>query len=191
VRLGDALVELDYLDKIQVDHALAEFFDAEDRIEPEVVTIPPDMPGQEIAFELFYLAHKLLLRACDLVSKTEALRIHEGPVSLSERNVRIDVSGAYLGYVVLCVPEEIAEATAARFCGEQEPAEDDIRNVVVELGRLLTANLRSIFAERGQRLVVADPVAIPDQLSLAAGEKLAMVPFLTHQGQVLIGMRLA
>jgi CheY-specific phosphatase CheX len=190
VPLGDAAVALGYLTATQVEAAAAEFLAAEARIEPEVVTIPDDLPRRELAFELFHLAHKLLLRVCDLTSKTERLRIVQDVLPLSDRNAGVTLSGAIDTSVVLSLPDAVAFDVAKRFSGELTPTDRDVANIVIELANLLCGNLQSVMAERGVRLQRTEPELLGPRISLAPGRRVALVPFLTHRGQVLVSMSL-
>ena len=188
--LGEALVTLGYLTREQVEAAAAKFLADEARIEAELVNIPDGLPYRDLAAQLFQLAHKLLLRVCDLGSKTERLRIVTGVLPLSDRNVRMPLSGDVDSAVILSVPDAIAVHLAARFSGELSPSDADIDNVVRELGSLLCRNLESVAAEQGRRLQCGEPERVPARVSLAPGERVALVPFLTHRGQVLVSLAL-
>jgi CheY-specific phosphatase CheX len=163
---------------------------AEAELAPEVVTIPADLPYREIAFELFHLAHKLLLRVCDLTSKTERLRVMRDVFSLSDRNARVAISGAVQSSVLLCLPDAIAFDVAARFSGELAPDDDAIDSIVAELANLLCGNLQSLLDGRGTRVEAARAARVAARLSMPPGSCVALVPFLTHRGQVLVGLSL-
>jgi CheY-specific phosphatase CheX len=190
VPLGDAVVALGYLTAAQVESAAAQFLAAEARLEPEVVTIPDDLPLRDLAFELFHLAHKLLLRVCDLTSKTERLRIVEDVLPLSDRNAAVAISGEAETAVMLCLPDAVAVDVAKRYSGELAPPERDVDHIVLELANLLCGNLQSVMAERGVRLKLAEPELLGSRISLPPGKRAALVPFLTHRGQVLVSMSL-
>jgi CheY-specific phosphatase CheX len=190
VQLGEALVALGYLEPNQVETAAAEFLTAEARLEPELVTVPEDLPLHDVAFELFHLAHKLLLRVCDLTSKTERLRVMEGVMPLSDRNARVAISGAFSASVYVCVPDAIALDIASPFSGELPPTDAAQDEIVRELAALLSDNLRSVLAERGQRIEVSEAVLVGARVSVPPGGRVALVPFLTHRGQVLIALSL-
>ena len=190
IQLGEALIALGYLDKQQVEQAAAAFLAAEAELEPEVVTIPADLPRREVAFELFHLAHKLLLRVCDLTSKTERLRVMRDVLPLSDRNARIAISGALNGSILLGVPHAIGHELAARFSGELAPDEAAIDAIVAELARLLCGNLQSVLAEQGVRIELGTPERLAARVSMPPGSRVALVPFVTHRGQVLVGLSL-
>jgi CheY-specific phosphatase CheX len=190
VQLGEAVVALGYLTASEVEAAAAEFLSSEAQIEPEVVTIPDDLPSRELAFELFHLTHKLLLRVCDLTSKTERLRIVQDVLPLSDRNGGIAISGAAQTTVMLSLPDAVAFDVAKRFSGEITPNDRDVDNIVLELVNLLCGNLQSVMAERGVRLQLAEPELLGPRMSLPPGRRVALVPFLTHRGQVLVSMSL-
>lgn len=188
VRLGEALSQLGYLGTTELEEALAAFLSEEDRIEPEVVTIPEDLPHQELLFELFYLGHKLLLRAWDMPNKTDRIKIDGDAAALSDRNAIVTLTGSTNLQVVVGVPHSVAEQAARRFTGEEPPSEEAINNIVREFTNVLCGNLRSVLAERGLRINASEAKSIDARLSLPPGKRAALVPFLTHLGQVLIGV---
>lgn len=190
VPLGDAVVALGFMKAAQVEAAAAEFLAAEAQLEPEVVTIPDDLPLRELAFELFHLAHKLLLRVCDVTSKTERLRVVADVLPLSDHNATVAISGAIATSVTLCLPDAVAVEVAKRFSGELAPPRHAVEQIVLELANLLCGNLQSVMAERGVRLWPADAVLLGSHASLPPGRRAALVPFVTHRGQVLVSMDL-
>ena len=198
VLLGQALAALGFLTPTDVEAAAAEFLTGEARLEPESATIPEDLPLRRVAFELFHLAHKVLLRVCELPSKTEPMRIVTDVVPLSDRNVLVALRGALdpempsatdTG-VLLCVPQQIAVDLATRFSGEVAPAETAVNDVVCELAGILCNNLRSVLAEQGARVEIGEPEVIPSRLSLPPGRRMAVVPFVTHSGLVMVALAL-
>jgi CheY-specific phosphatase CheX len=190
VQLGEALIALGYLDQKRAEQAAAAFLAAEAELEPEVVTIPADLPRRAVAFELFHLAHKLLLRVCDLTSKTERLRIIRDVLPLSDRNARVAISGAFQGSVLLCLPQAVAFDVAARFSGEIAPDDDAIDAIVAELANLLCGNLQSVLADQGTRIQLGAAEHLAARVSMPPGSRVALVPFVTHRGQILVGLSL-
>lgn len=188
VHLGDALANLGYLDRATTDRALGEYLAEEDRIEPEVVTVPEDLPGKDIAFELFHLAHRLLLRVWNLDNKTDRLRVETGMVALSDRNARITISGAVETVVFVCAPHEVARMAASPQYAEVEPTEEDMNRAVREFCRILCENLASVLAEQGLRVTVGEPLMLMSRASTPPGIKASVVAYLTHRGQVFVGM---
>jgi CheY-specific phosphatase CheX len=188
VMLGDALAELGYLDPVKTEKALAEFLSAEDALEPEVVTIPEDLPHRYMAFELFHIAHKLLRRAWGLDNKTDRLRVEAGPVTLSDRNACVQITGAAEMQIFVCVPFEIAQEAARELTGELDPVDADRDRIVREFANLLCANLQSILAEQGRRIHIEEAQTLNSRVSLTDDAHASIVTFLTHRGQVHIGM---
>ena len=188
VRLGAALVTLGYLSAAQVERAAAAFLAAEAEAEPDVLAVPSELPLRAVAAELFALAHKLLLRVCDLTSKTERLRIVRDVLPLSDHNARVALSGAFDSSVLLCVPHAIAFDVAGRFSGELAPDDDSIDAIVCELATLLCGNLQSVLAERRTHVQIAAPERVPARVSMPPGSSVALVPFVTQHGQVLVGL---
>lgn len=188
VRLGDALADLGYLDRPTSDRALVEFLAEEDRIEPEVVSIPEDLPSKDVAFELFHLAHRLLHRVWNLENKTDRVRVETGMVALSDVNARITLSGAIETVVFVCAPHEVARMAATSPYAEVDPSDADMGQAVREFCRVLCANLASVLAEQGQRVAVGEPQMLMSRASTPPGIKASVVAFLTHRGQVFVGM---
>ena len=154
------------------------------------MTLPDDLPLRELAFELFHLAHKLLLRVCDLTSKTERLRMVQDILPLSDRNAAVVLSGAFQTSVMLSLPHAVAFDVARRFSGEVDPYEEDVDGIVCDLANLLCDNLQSVMAERGVRMQREDARLLGSRLSLPPGRRVALVPFVTHRGQVLVSFAL-
>lgn len=188
VMLGDALAELGYLDPVKAEQSLAHFLSSEDALEPEVVTIPEDLPHRDVAFELFHIAHKLLRRAWNLDNKTDRVRVASGPITLSDRNARVQLTGAAETQVFVCVPFEIAQEAARALTGELEPVDEDRDRIVREFSNLLCANLQSVLAEQGRRLHLDEAETLSSRVSLADDTQASIVTFLTHRGQVHVGM---
>jgi hypothetical protein len=196
--LGQALASLGFMTPTEVEAAAAEFLTGEAMREPESATIPEGLPLRRVAFELFHLAHKLLLRVCELPSKTEPLRIVTDVVPLSDHNVLVALRGTLdpnapqitdTG-VLLCVPQQVAVDLATRFSGEIAPTDSAVNDVVCELAGILCNNLRSVLAEQSARIELGEPEAIPTRLSLPPGRRMAVVPFVTHQGLVMVSLAL-
>ena len=190
VRLGAALVTLGYLKAAEVERAAAAFLAAEADLEPEIVAVPTDLPLRGAVTALFHVADKLLLRVCDLTSKAERLRVMRDVLPLSDRNARVALSGAIDSAVLLCVPHAIAVDLAGRFSGELPPDEASVDGIVCELATILCTNLQSVLAEQGTRVQLAAPESIPARVSMPAGASVALVPFVTQRGQVLVGLTL-
>ncbi|MFI5306458.1 MAG: hypothetical protein ACHQ53_03835 [Polyangiales bacterium] len=190
VQLGEALVTLGYLKPAEVEAAAAQFLTAEARLEPDVVTIPDALPLREIAFELFHLAHKLLLRVCELANKTERLHVMQDVLPLSDHNARLAISGDVRSSVLLGLPHEIAFELARRFSGELPPDEHQVDEIVLDLVSLLCANLQSVLAEQGYRVELGTAELLGTRMSMPPGARVAIVPFVTHRGQVLVGLSL-
>jgi CheY-specific phosphatase CheX len=199
VPLGQAMAALGFLAPDQVERAAAEFLTEEARLQPEVMTIPDDLPLRRVAFELFHLAGRLLTRVCELQAKPEKLRVVTDIVALSDRNVIVTLRGELSaalgggtldGAVLLCLPNSIAVDVASRFSGDDAPSDEAVGAVVCELANILCGNLMSVLAEQGARLEVGEPEILPPRVSLPPGRRMALVPFVTHQGLALISLAL-
>ena len=199
VPLGQALAALGFLAPDQIERAAAEYMTEEARLEPEVMTIPEDLPLRRVAFELFHLAGRMLTRVCELQAKPEKLRVVTDIVALSDRNVIVtlrgelsaDLGGGTIdGAVLVCLPNSIAVDVASRFSGEDAPTDEQIASVVCELANILCGNLKSVLAEQGARIEVGEPEILPPRVSLPPGRRMALVPFVTHQGLALVSLAL-
>jgi CheY-specific phosphatase CheX len=191
LELGQALVDQGFLTREEVDQAAAQFINSENELEPEIFTLPEELPAHELLTELFYLAHKLLLRVCNLVSKPGSVRIAENELlPLSDLNMRVPVRGALSGSLLLGVPQDIATSAAGAFSGEAAPDESATAAIVREMAAILSENLASAMAERGRRLSIDAPRPLDQRMSIPPGMRVAIVPFVTHQGQVLVGVSL-
>ena len=188
LELGQALVDQGFLTQEQVDQAAAQSINEENKLEPEIFTLPEGLPHQEPLTELFYLAHKMLLRVCNLVSKPDLVRLADDFVPLSDCNVRVPLKGAVQGAMLLGVPHAIATESAQAFSGEEPPDASAEDAIVHELATILSENLSSALAERGRRLTLGKPEAVEQRMTVPPGTRVALVPFVTHQGQVLVGM---
>jgi CheY-specific phosphatase CheX len=193
------MAALGFLSPGEVERAASEFLTEEARLEPEVMTIPEDLPLRRVAFELFHLAGRMLTRVCELQTKPEKLRVVTDIVALSDRNVIVtlrgelsaDLGGGTMdGAVLVCLPGAIAVDVASRFSGEDAPSDEQVSGVVCELANILCGNLKSVLAEQGGRIEVGEPEVLPPRVSLPPGRRMALVPFVTHQGLVLVSLAL-
>jgi CheY-specific phosphatase CheX len=190
LQLGEALVDLGYMDPGEVERAASAFLGAEDDRDADSVYLPDEVAGNPVLPELLYLARKMLLRVCNVVSKPEDARIARDVVPLSDRNVRVALTGEYDGSLVLGLPRELAVAAASRFSGERAPTEADLDAIAEELGHILSGNLCSVMAERLRRLQAGAPQLLPERVSTPPGQRVLVVPFVTPHGQVLVCLTL-
>ncbi|MGD8858885.1 MAG: hypothetical protein PVI30_02670 [Myxococcales bacterium] len=190
LQLGEALVDLGYLDAAQVEQAASAFLGAEDDRDIDTVRLPAEVSDNPVLPELLYLARKMLLRVCNVVGKPEDGRVVQDVVPLSDRNVRVALTGEYDGSLVLGIPRELAVATAGRFTGEREPQEAELDAIAEELGHILSGNLCSVMAERLRRLQSGAPQLLPERISTPPGQRVMVVPFVTPLGQVLVCLTL-
>lgn len=189
LHLGQALLSLGYLERSALDQALSAFLSREAELEPEVVTIPEELPNRDVAFELFYLTHKLLLRVWGLDNKTDRLRMEAGTFTLSDRNARVFCAGALQSEIIVGVPHAVAEQAARRFAGEDGPLDGDVNGIVRQFANIVAENLVSVLAERGRRVTVEPAHLVDSRSTLPPEQAMAVVPYLTHLGQVLVGLR--
>ena len=123
----------------------------------------------------------------DLTSKTERLGVMRDVFAPSNRNARVAISGAVQSSVLLCLLEAIAFDVAARFSGELAPDDAATDSTIAELANLLCGNLRSLRDALGARVEVARAERVATRVSIPPSSCIALVPFPTHRGQVLVG----
>lgn len=188
--LGDALVDLGYLQRPVVDKALEEFRVEQKSVEPEVVELPDGLPFRDVAVELFAAAHRLLRRHWNLENRADRVRVERDMISLSDRNARVELSGAVETVVFVCVPHHIAAAAAGASEDEDDepPSDEEMDRCVRDFCSLLCENLRSVLAEQGQRIALSAPRMLFSRASIPPGLRASVVPFFTHRGQILVGM---
>ncbi len=188
VLLGQAIVTLGYVDSAAIDSALAEFLAAA-QAEPDGIQLPENVSDREIACALFELAQKQLLRAWDLASKPGPGRVESMRLTLSDRNARVELDGQLQLTVMLGVPNEVTRKVASKATGGADPTDSDQDNVVLEFAQLLGENLASTLAERGQKVHVSHVTLQGARATLPPDVHVTVLPYLTHEGQVLVGFR--
>ncbi|HEX7481115.1 MAG TPA: hypothetical protein VF331_25145 [Polyangiales bacterium] len=189
VLLGQAIVTLGYVAAEVIDSALAEFLD-EASHDPDGIQLPAEVPDRELAAALFDLAQKLLLRAWDLTSKPGPGRVEAMRLTLSDRNARVELDGSLPMTVLIGVPNDVIAKLVRHLATSTDPTESDEDQLVLEFGQLLGENLAVALAERGQEVHVSHVTSQGARATLPPEVKVTVVPYLTHGGQVLIGLRL-
>jgi hypothetical protein len=189
VQLGQALDTLGYMERATIDAALATF-EEECSQEPQEVQLPDAIKDKELATLLFDTAHKLLLRAWELPNKPGAVRIEELRLTLSDRNARITLEGGVDATVMVGVPDAAARKAAKRYSGEAEPSDVSLDAVVLDLAGVLCENIASTLAERGRKAQVGFATLQGARATLPPEVRVAVVPYVTHLGQVLVGVSL-
>ncbi len=187
VLLGQAIATLHYMDRATLDTSLAEFL-AEASQDAQGIVIPETIRDQELATVVFDLGHKLLLRAWELPNKPDNVRIEELRLTLSDRNARIDLGGGASGAIMVGVPDAAARKAAKRSAGEAEPSDVSIDAVVLDFASVLCENVASTLAERGRKVQIGFATLLGARATLPPEVRVAVVPYQTHLGQVLIGM---
>ncbi|HEX2679111.1 MAG TPA: hypothetical protein VHM19_20820, partial [Polyangiales bacterium] len=189
VLLGQAIETLGYLDRPAIDAGLAEFLEAASQ-DPQELQLPDSVRDRELATVIFDLAHKLLLRAWELPNKADLPRIEESRLTLSDRNARIALSGSTDLLVMVGVPDEAARKAAKRYSGESDPSDVSVDAVVLDFAGVLCENAASTLAERGRKVQIGFATLQGARATLPPEMRVAVVPFLTHLGQVLVGVSL-
>jgi len=110
---------------------------------------------------------------------------------LSDHNARVALHGDVASSVLVGLPHAIAFELARRFSGELPPDDYQIDDIVRELAGLLCANLQSVLAEQGYRVTLDSPELLGTRMSVPPGARVAIVPFVTHRGHVLVGLALS
>jgi hypothetical protein len=110
-------------------------------------------------------------------------------LTLSDHNARIELGGTQPLTVMIGVPNDVLYKAAKKVSGEREPTEGDQDQLVLELGQLLGENFAGALAEQGHEVHVAHVTMQGARATLPPDVHVTVVPYLTHDGQVLIGLR--
>jgi len=188
VRLGKAIEALEYMTPEAIAEAVSDFEKIDHSTEPDTIAIPEEVPESSIAYALHQLSQKLLLRAWGLTNRPGQLRIEEGPVLLSDRNVSVEISGDFDAVLLVGTPYDVAHKAGQPFAGEVEPTDELMQEMVEQFAKLLANNLASVMAERGRRLRPGEPKTIDSHVMLPAKMRTLVIPYVTQLGQVLIGL---
>jgi CheY-specific phosphatase CheX len=188
VLLGQALEQLGYLDAHSRDAALVDYAIALRNSEPVFITIPTDLPERDTVFMLLALAPKLLMRAWGVQCKTDKLRVVDGPAVLSDVNAVVQLSGALSARLIVAAPYAVTEKLIAAADPSSSLDQQDANGLVCELANVLAAHVISLLAEQSRRVFGAKATVIESRISLAPGACLALASYLTHSGQIHVGL---
>ena len=188
VHLGKAITALEYMTPEAISEAVSEFEKIDHSNQPDTIAIPEDVPEGSIAYALHQLSQKLLLRAWGLTNHPAELRIELGPLLMSDRNVCVPLSGDLEATLFVGTPYDVAHRAALPFAGEAEPTDELMQDMVVQFSNVLANNLASVMAERGRRIRAGEPKTIDSHVSLPKQARTLVIPYITQQGQVLIGL---
>jgi hypothetical protein len=180
VLLGQALETLGYLERRTIDSALAAFLHDEDEAAP--FGLPSELQDVPWIADVFDRAAKLLRRAWDLPSKPGRARIEATRIALSDHNARAELYGPVRRQLWVGIPNEVARKAAHRYA---ETLED---HAVQDFARVLAEATCALLKARGENAYLAGVTLQGVRSTLPPEERVVMVSFLTHLGQVLVGL---
>ncbi len=188
VMLGEALVSLGYVTKQQVDEALADFLRAREEHMRTLFALPDDLPMRNLAEKLFRLSHLLMFRAWGVQNQPGELEIISEQVLLSDMNALVTLTGDVNTHLLFAVPQPVAEARERWLAGEKPDKEaPQPEQLVLELADIICRNL--VAALEGERVTAqaGQPETAEFRVPLAEETRAAVMPYLTHEGQVFVG----
>jgi len=186
VLLGQALETLGYLERRAIDSALAAFLHEEDEAAP--FALPVELQDLPWAGEVFDRAAKLLRRAWDLPSKPGRVRVETTRLTLSDRNARAELRGRVSRQLLIGVPNEVARKAARGYVDEQHPREAIEDHAVQDFARVLAEATTALLRTLGEDAYLAGVTLQSVRSTLPPEQRVVMVSFLTHLGQVLVGL---
>jgi CheY-specific phosphatase CheX len=189
VLLGEALVALGYTTEQEVDRALADFVQEEQRHAQNLYTIPPEVPMATCASSFFRLTHVLLQRAWGVRNKPGSVRLNSGTLRLSDWNAKADLSGDVAFKVAIALPNAIAQAWARQVYERDDVDDEDLAAVVRQFTSVVCANL-SATLNNDQRISLAPsaPTEVDFCLPVPEGSQAVVMPYVTNNGQVFAAM---
>ncbi len=189
VLLGEALCKLGYVDEATIKRALTELGDTTNQIDPDQwLNIGADVPAREWVTKTCYLTHKLLQRLWDLPNKASEAQAIEDVLRLSDRNVTLSLRGDHTLQVYLGVPHAAAQRAVRVILGNPSPTDGECDDATRDLLTAIAQNLKVTMASEGIAVSVGDVERC--DFNIAATDKVTLlVPFLTHEGQVIVGVR--
>jgi hypothetical protein len=191
VLLGQALETLGYLTRPALDRAHAEFRLEEDAAEQ--FALPPELQDVAWIAAVFDRAGKLLRRAWDLPNKPGRVRIGTPRLTLSDRNARAQLSGRVERVLLIGLSEDVARKAARVLGGGSTFGDSQEDHALQDFARVLAEAAIALLKERGDHAYLArvyrpESSARDTRASLPPDERVVMVSFLTHLGQVLVGL---
>jgi hypothetical protein len=186
VMLGQAIETLGYLERRAIDSALAAFLHEEDEAPP--FALPVELQDTPWMPEVFDRAGKLLRRAWDLPSKPGRARIETTRLTLSDRNARADLRGQVSRQLLIGIPNEVARKAARGYADEQQLRDTLEDHAVQDFARVLAEATTTLLKARGESSYLAGVTLQSVRATLPPEQRVVMVSFLTHLGQVLVGL---
>jgi len=188
VMLGEALVALGYVTKQQVDEALADFLRVREEQMHRLFALPEDLPLRDLAEKLFRLSHLLLFRAWGLQNQPGELQIVSDEVLLSDLNVLVTLTGDINTHVLFAVPQPVAEGRERWLAAEQPAAEErQPEQLVMDLADIVCKNVVAALEKEDGTAEAGPPQPAEFRVPLAPETRAAVMPYLTHEGQIFVG----
>jgi hypothetical protein len=137
---------------------------------------------------VFDRASKLLLRAWDVPNKPGQARIETTRLTLSDHNARTELRGGVSRRLLVGIPNEVARQAARHHAEEPELLEAVENHAVQDFARVLGEATVGLLKARGEHAYLATVTLEGVRATLPPDERVVMVSFLTHLGQVLVGL---
>ena len=189
VMLGEALISLGYVSKQQVNGALVDFLRAREDHMRTLFALPDELPMRELAEKLFRLFHLLLFRAWGVRNQPGDIEIISEQVLLSDINAMVTLTGDANTHLLFAVPQPMAESRESWLADGKpdEEAQPQPERPVMALADIVSRNL--VAALQGEKVTVRaeQPQEVEFRVPLAPETRAAVMPYLTHEGQVFVG----
>jgi hypothetical protein len=189
VLLGQALETLGYLTRPALDTAHANFLREEDQ-STHLFALPSELQDVGWVGAVFDRAGKLLRRAWDLPNKPGRVRIGTTRLVMSDRNARAQLLGRVQRELLIGLPNDVARKAARIDSGGDRFGDAVEDHAVQDFARILAEGSVALLMEGGDSAYLARVTSADGRVSLPPEERVVMVSFLTHLGQVLVGVTL-
>jgi hypothetical protein len=187
VLLGQALETLGYLQRRTIDAALSAFLEEESAAARQFA-LPVEIQDAPWMAAVFDRAAKLMLRAWDLPSKPGRVRSEERRLTLSDRNARAELRGRVRRELLIGVPDDVARRAGRRYGGAAHFADALEDHAVLDFARVLAEATAELLNARGEHAGLVGVRLESVRATLPPADRVVMVSFLTHLGQVLVGL---
>lgn len=186
VLLGEALCKLGYITEDALARALAELNNSPDQIDrARLPTFPTELGALDVVEKAVYLTNKLLPRLWDLQNKPADAQVCTPTLLLSDRNAMISVQGDCAFRIYLGVPHAIAERAVRIVSGRGSATDAECDEAVGDLLSTICNNLEVTLAAEGTTISASAAEIVDFKVELDHGTAV-LVPFVTHQGQVIL-----
>jgi hypothetical protein len=189
VLLGQAIETLGYLQRRTIDSAHDAYLEEETEAARKFA-LPSELQDASHAWlaAVFDRAAKLMLRAWDLPSKPGRVRIEARRLTLSDRNARAELRGRVRRELLIGVPDDVACKAGRRYGGAAHFADALEDHAVQDFARILAEATAELLTARGDPTYLAGVKLESVRATLPPADRVVMVSFLTHLGQVLVGL---